>query len=1151
MSPSIYHIKTHLIVILVAWVSVNTSQAQEYNSKLRYSRETLQKLSQLKAKAKTIENNENQKCDSIISVRNIPRVIALKKGNMAFLERFDGTIPRYIIDHNEGSAITIGTNKIQPRGSLGFELSGEGLTIGQWENMSPLSDHVEFGGRVTIKQSENGVGSHASHTMGTMIASGVNPEAKGMAVKANGISYSASGDISEMTQEAALGLLVSSHSYGAAAGWEDGEWRGDPDVSTEEDYIFGFYDGKAQLMDLLANAAPYYLAVWSAGNDRNDSGNGFPPDGPYDCIEGEAVAKNGMTVGAVTDVDNYSTPSSVVMSSFSSWGPMDDGRVKPDIVAAGVDLLSADNDNTTAYTTKSGTSMSTPSTAGSLLLLQELYYKLHKRYMKSATLKGLALHTTKEAGLSEGPDYSFGWGLLDMEKAVLTISEEDETSTWIREQELSNQEKISTSFSSDGNYPITISITWNDPAANALPKSLDPSDIVLINDLDLRLIGPGGTKYLPYILDKDAPSNAATKGDNVVDNTERIYVSQPLSGTYTVEITHKGTLLDELPQDFSLFLSSIDVVNKSKSLHWIGGSGNWSDGSNWSLTNGGNPSGIVPSSDDRAIFNASSFNGTGDQVNLNSDIEVGSILWSTEASGKLKFNGNDLKVNGSLQFLSQTLEFVDKGDIRLLGTSKYNAFVIHTTNSDKLNLIFEGQASSNWILNGPINSGGSMSLESGYLDISDMELHLSSFKVSAGNNQLLNWEGATIYTDNLTVESSAGISGELQKVIFNDVSNGVISASNYEISKVEINNSNVTLNGDFSIKRIHSNSILNVNGNVSIDSIKMEKTSSLTFASNASMEILKDFEAIGESGSLINIAGSNDGNGLLSGNEAFRFCFDYLQIENVDASGSTLFVTGINSTLVSSAGWVSDDCSNLLFSGFNFENGCSNANTVFTNLSTGNPTSYEWNFGDPNSSSNTSSEANPLHIYDSPGTYEVTLKVSDETSNHSDTQQVEIVNSDLEKPLIEVFGDVFFCSVNGVDYQWYRDGVMISGATERSYKSSEPGIYTVEISNGTCKNTSDPFVITSLASDLDRSVIIYPNPFKNHNLSIRSINDYVGIITIDIFDSTGSLIEQKQYNKLNHSQDFNYPLGKMVNGLYLVKISFGNRTVNKRLLINQ
>ncbi len=106
-----------------------------------------------------------------------------------------------------------------------------------------------------------------------------------MAPNASLRAFDWNSDLAEMAAEAASGALVSNHSYGFARGWYGGSWYGTPSISTQEDYKFGFYDSYAQAWDLVAYDAPYYLIVKSAGNDRNDCGDGtYPCDGPYDCI---------------------------------------------------------------------------------------------------------------------------------------------------------------------------------------------------------------------------------------------------------------------------------------------------------------------------------------------------------------------------------------------------------------------------------------------------------------------------------------------------------------------------------------------------------------------------------------------------------------------------------------------------------------------------------------------------------------------------------------------------------------------------------------------------------------------------------------------------------------------------------------------------
>jgi hypothetical protein len=80
---------------------------------------------------------------------------------------------------------------------------------------------------------------------------------------------------------------------------------------------------------------------------------------------------------------------------------------------------------------------------------------------------------------------------------------------------------------------------------------------MLVNDLDVRVIGPDATIYQPWILNPGNPAAAATRGDNFRDNVEVVAIDAPDPGLYTFRITHKGTLTSG-PQDFSLIISGAD-----------------------------------------------------------------------------------------------------------------------------------------------------------------------------------------------------------------------------------------------------------------------------------------------------------------------------------------------------------------------------------------------------------------------------------------------------------------------------------------------------------------------------------------------------------------------------------------------------------------
>ena len=300
----------------------------------------------------------------------------------------------------------------------------------------------------------------------------------------------------------------------------------------------------------------YYFLKTSTKDSSNISRS--KNDG-YDIISTTGTAKNILTVGAAESM--YTIPekgSDVALANFSAWGPTDDGRIKPDIIGIGTDLLSTSNASITSYSYLSGTSMATPQVSGSTFLLQQLYNRLNTNtFMRAATLKGLILHTALDLAAA-GPDYQTGWGLLDMEKAAKVILN-DGASNLISEGTLSNTTKDKRSFIASGKGDLVATLSWTDPEATVFPyttENLNNRKPKLVNDLDI-MITDGSGKFLPFILDPAIPDKAAEAGDNIRDNIEKIIIKGAVPGkSYDLSISHKGTLKND-KQDFSLIVSGI------------------------------------------------------------------------------------------------------------------------------------------------------------------------------------------------------------------------------------------------------------------------------------------------------------------------------------------------------------------------------------------------------------------------------------------------------------------------------------------------------------------------------------------------------------------------------------------------------------------
>ncbi len=472
---------------------------------------------------------------------------------------------------NLNAAKTVSTNKVWPGGADGLNLTGQGLTIAIWDGGKVLNTHQEFTGRAVQKDGATALSSHATHVSGTMIAAGIDPMAKGMAYEANLEAYDWNIDVAEMAQAAAQGLILSNHSYKHIAGWESTRWYGDTTISRYEDYKFGFYDAITRQFDLICNAAPYYLPVIAASTTEIKHPRryglclewkclglqqyGASAGRPWDCIPTFCGAKNALTIGNVQDLTSgYTNPAGVVLVGSSSCGPTDDGRIKPDLVANGQSLYSSVSTGISNYANSTGTSMSSPNTTGSLALLQQLCDDTLGFYLKSATLKALVIATADEAGTAPGPDYMFGWGLLNTSKAADLICR-NEQSGFIKELYLADGQVFSMPVYSDGLSPLSVTIAWNDPAGTSPPKSLNPTDLMLINDLDVRVLSSIDTTY-PYVLNPANPAGTASTGDNFRDNAEKVFIDTPSAGVYTIVISHKNSLAGG-SQEFGLVVDGI------------------------------------------------------------------------------------------------------------------------------------------------------------------------------------------------------------------------------------------------------------------------------------------------------------------------------------------------------------------------------------------------------------------------------------------------------------------------------------------------------------------------------------------------------------------------------------------------------------------
>lgn len=132
--------------------------------------------------------------------------------------------------------------------------------------------------------------------------------------------------------------------------------------------------------------------------------------------------------------------------------------------------------------------------------------------------------------------------------------------------------------------PLKVTIAWTDPAGPEESWALNPTNLSLVNDLDLRVVDPDGViTNCPWILDPTQPDLVATNGDNFRDNVEQVLIPEPTNGCYTVLVSHKGVLSNGV-QDVSIVVTGNTPTNAPDFI--ITTMGGLGDGENPTETNG-------------------------------------------------------------------------------------------------------------------------------------------------------------------------------------------------------------------------------------------------------------------------------------------------------------------------------------------------------------------------------------------------------------------------------------------------------------------------------------------------------------------------------------------------------------------------------------
>ncbi len=427
---------------------------------------------------------------------------------------------------NDGMRAAIGVNLVQ---EAPYDLTGAGVVLGQWEPGHPDATHTDLAGRVVNVDDGRPVDDHATQVAGTMIGDGTllpNHLYRGVATAATIVSFKDWDDVTELRDQyrraiGKYGIDIANNSWGKV------EWNAYKEYDAILDGIVRGELGKPISM------------VWAVGNE-----------GRWSTVFSTAAAKNIVTVGATNSDDN-------TLWAWSDKGPTADGRLKPDVVAPGCEVRSGGAIWSTLpgnrYGGACGTSQAAPAVSGTMALVLEAARTRYAKDPLPATIKALLLHSARDLG-APGPDYAYGYGLIDA-RAAVDLLRDDTSGDHIFEHTILQQDdrQAYTLNVPRGARVLKLTLVWDDYAGDPLAGQ------ALVNDLDLIVTGPDGKQHYPWTLDPSSPEKPAerTRADHT-NNVEQVLVENPAEGQWVVTV--RGTTVPQPQQTYSLVFGSTRLV---------------------------------------------------------------------------------------------------------------------------------------------------------------------------------------------------------------------------------------------------------------------------------------------------------------------------------------------------------------------------------------------------------------------------------------------------------------------------------------------------------------------------------------------------------------------------------------------------------------
>ncbi len=462
-------------------------------------------------------------------------------------------------------------------------LTGDGQIIaiadtGLDTGVNNISMNPDFYGRILAIQDIAGDGAedlqgHGTHVTGSALGDGSwsNGQYKGVAPEAQLVFQAIANADGNLIVPGNNVSSLFKPAYELGARIHSNSWGGTGD---------GKYNMYSKDVDKFMWTHPDMLILFAAGNsgvDNNADGVIDPdsiawPSTAKNCLSVGASENNrahtfGMTWGSIKDAFNvpiypvapinndYVADNPKGIAAFSSRGPTDDGRIKPDVVAPGTYVISArssvsDNEDVWGfvdehYVYMGGTSMATPIVAGSVALIRQNYVEKLNITPSAALLKATVINGASDLqpgqygnDVTGQPDHNQGWGLVNLKKSLYP----DGGSIYFADNiELQTGDVVEKNYYvNSSTSPFKTTLVWTDYYGTVFAKK------ELVNDLELSVVKPDGTENVV---------------NDTINNVEQILFQEPEVGWYTVKV--KGRSIPMGPQPCALMVSGASAAIRS------------------------------------------------------------------------------------------------------------------------------------------------------------------------------------------------------------------------------------------------------------------------------------------------------------------------------------------------------------------------------------------------------------------------------------------------------------------------------------------------------------------------------------------------------------------------------------------------------------